>query len=463
MDAPARRPAAEWGALGNALQREGRHAEAAEAYRSGLALDPDLAPMRSNLGNSLQALGRFEEAVAEHRRAVALRPEWGALHGNLGAALHRLGEAEEAVAAYATALALQPAAPPPVAASLIANLATSLCALNRHAEALPHFEQALGLAPAQADAAWNYGLALLTLGRFAEGWPYHERRLEQPYKRVLERGGLPMWDGNAPLAGKRLLVQIEQGFGDLFQMARYLPVLQGRGASCVVHASETFHALLARSFPGVAFLPMEIPPPAADYRLPTMSLPFVLKTATEADIPRTVPYLAPDPEKAEAWSARIVARSESRRRPVGLVWKGNPEHVDDRNRSASVKAFAPLLDRDDLLWVILQKGETEAERAFLRGRRNVLLPEPGEIATYDDTAAAMAALDLVITVDSSPAHLAGGLGRPLWLLLPFSADWRWQTGRDDSPWYPTARLFRQEKRRDWAGLVARLGEALSRG
>ncbi len=449
--------AAQWGDLGNVLQRGGRHAEAIEAYRRGLALQPDIAPMRSNLGNSLQALGLFEESVAEHRRAVAMRPEWGALHGNLGAALYRLGEMEEALEAYGRALALQEgkAAPPPLAA-LHSNIAAALVGLNRHEEAIPVYEKSLALCPEQTEAAWNYGLTLLSLGRFREGWPFHERRLEQGYKKVLERVPAPMWDGEASLRGKRILLQAEQGWGDVFQMVRYLPILQAAGAECSLQAPPTFHDLFRRSLPGVELYPVEEIPASLNFRLPITSLPAVLRTHSDAEIPKPIPYLTPDPEKAAAWRRRIDAVAQGCLR-VGLVWKGNPEHPDDRNRSMPLETTAPLFARQDALWVILQKGESIDERAWLQRRATVLLPEPEEITSYDDTAAAMAGLDLIVSVDSSPAHLAGALGKPLWLLLPFCADWRWRIGREDSAWYPTARLFRQERRRDWAGVVRRVG------
>jgi hypothetical protein len=263
----------------------------------------------------------------------------------------------------------------------------------------------------------------------------------------------PVWNGAAP-AGKTLLIYAEQGLGDALQFARYLTLLAEAGARCVVHCGEALRPLLA-TVPGVTNVVSggdALPP--YDAQMALMSLPRVFETTLET-IPAHVPYIVAAPEHRAAARTLMHARDGLK---VGLAWAGSREHANDRNRSCPLAAFNPLLDLPDIAWFSLQHGDASAQIAAVPGGQR-LMPLPAG-ASLTDTAALIAELDLVITVDTSIAHLAGALGQPAWVLLPFAPDWRWLLDREDSPWYPTLRLFRQSQPRDWMTVVTRLGDAL---
>lgn len=258
-------------------------------------------------------------------------------------------------------------------------------------------------------------------------------------------------------------IQYEQGYGDLLQVLRYVPLLQQRGVACAIEAPEPLRLLVRRSFPLADVREVGSPARADEICVPMMSLPLLMRTFSEEEIPRAVPYLIPDPAQVETWRERTSAHPGQRRAPrIGVIWRGNPKHPKDRWRSASIHDVAPLLDASPGIHLLsLQKDLLAHERALLLGRRNVSILDK-ELDSFDVTAAVMVTLDGVVSVDSAPAHLAGALGRPVSILLARSADWRWQEGRTDSPWYPTATLFRQRRLGDWsepvAALVAALGE-----
>jgi len=335
-------------------------------------------------------------------------------------------------------------------------MGVSLAALNRDAEALVCHERALAIDPHYADAEFNKALGLLRSGNFREGWRAYEKRWQAKDgagKRHVDR---PLWLGDTPVEGRSVLIEFEQGFGDAIQAWRYVPRLEALGAKCWIHAPASLQALVQRSFPHTSVIPRNWWPDQIELRVPVMSLPLATHTFSEADIPRVVRYLAADERQVAQWAARLSSAGAPR---VGLVWRGNPSHRNERNRSAPLEAFAPLLSRAGVRFVTLQKNLTDPEREILSRYANVTVLDE-ELRTFDDTAAAMSTLDIVISVDSAPAHLAGALGRTTWILLPFSPEWRWMLGRSDSPWYPTARLFRQRSIGDWAGVVAELCAAL---
>ncbi|MDE1170746.1 MAG: tetratricopeptide repeat-containing glycosyltransferase family protein [Verrucomicrobium sp.] len=423
-----------------ALKALGRHLDAAEAAQKALALNPEYPEALNNLGAALHELRRYGEAAEACRRAVALRPGYVDAWSNLGSACKALRRYPEAEAAYARAIALQPSF-----ADAHHNLGAVLEETNRHDAALASYERALAAQPGHVEAAWSRGLLFLSQGRLEEGWRIYERRWERKKIRPLHPSPWPLWLGETPLEGKRLLIQYEQGFGDFFQMARYFPQLQARGARCFLQVPEPLRALAARNFPEMELLGPRENPPEADCRIPFMSLPRAF-----GGIPAATPYLAADPAKAAAWRARLGEGDFPR---VGLVWRGNPEHANDHNRSARLADFLPLLARPDVQCVVLQKDLAPEEAALLARYGNVAAAGP-HLADFDDTAAVISLLDRVISIDSAVAHLAGALGRPLSLLLPFSADWRWGIGRAETPWYPAARLFRQGAPGQWNGPVA---------
>ncbi len=303
--------------------------------------------------------------------------------------------------------------------------------------------------PANGDLRYAYGQLLLLDGEFAAGWRECERRAQRAMP-------FPRWDGSE-LGGRPILIHGEQGFGDNFQFARYASLVAARGGRVVLAAREGLRPLLA-TVPGVAQViePGEALPPVACHA-PMLSLPAIFATDL-ATIPADVPYLAADPARVASWRARLGAET---RLKVGLVWSGHARAAYNARRSPGLAALRPLFEVSGARFYLLQKGDPRAERAGIELPGDVVDLDPA-IASFDDTAAAMEALDLVISPCTAPAHLAGALARPVWIPLSVFPDWRWLRGRDDSPWYPTARLFRQERAGDWSATVARMRAALER-
>ena len=436
---------------GKALQMLHRFAEAAECYRRALALRANYVDAYNNLGNVLLVLNRPRNALACFESAIAIRPDHADAHSNLGNALAALDRYDEAIASYARALAIQPDH-----ADAHNNLGLVLRDINRHTEALACFKKAQAIKPDHADAQLNEALVRLALGDFDAGWrKYESRRLtgNNPRKPAPPR---PLWLGQGDLSGKTILLHGEQGLGDTLQFPRYVPHVAERGARVILAVQRPL-ARLVTGFAGVSVLRAQGDPiPPFDCYCPLPSLPLAFGTTLDS-IPAAVPYLHVETEALQRWKNRLSGGPGPK---VGLVWAGNPAHKNDRRRSIALDQIAVLFECPDVRWFSLQLGDRAHDLAMLgRGRVADLAPE---LADFAETAAAIANLDLVITVDTATAHLAGALGKPVWVLLPFSADWRWQLHRNDSPWYPTARLYRQAAPGDWAGVVREVESALRR-
>ncbi|TMH23913.1 MAG: tetratricopeptide repeat protein [Betaproteobacteria bacterium] len=418
-----------------------------------LAREPDNALAQHFLGVIHYQRGELATALPLLERAVAARPGEAEFHNNLGLALAAADRETDALAAYRAALSLKPDH-----AVAWNNLGLALQARNDVRAAIDAYRHALALQPDFAHARWNLSLALLLDGQFAEGWREYDARLVLPeLGRDRHRFPGPRWDGTAP-AGKMLLLYPEQGLGDALQFARYATLLAEAGARCVIRCSDALAPLLA-TIPGVAEVSRDgeaLPPYQA--HLPLLSLPRVLGTTAET-IPATVPYIAVSEVKRTAARATLAHAGAAPR--IGLCWAGSAAHGNDRNRSLPLAALAPLFAVPGIAWFSLQQGKAAAQIAASPAADR-LVPFPADAALVD-TAALIAELDLIITVDTSIAHLAGALARPTWVLLPFAPDWRWQLGRDDSPWYPTLRLFRQPRPRDWQSVVARVQARLEAG
>ena len=324
--------------------------------------------------------------------------------------------------------------------------------LGRLDEARASFDHAVGIRPNFAQAHWNRAQAMLLAGAFARGWREHEWRLAA-HPELQRPFAQPLWLGEEPLAGKTLLLHAEQGLGDTIQFCRYAPLAGARGARVVLEVQTSLVDLL-RDLPGVSSVVARGDPlPPFVLHCPLPSLPLAFGT-TLATIPAQTPYLRVPADRAAAWEARL-----GRKRPrVGLVWSGNAGHRRDRSRSIPLYALMPLFDLD-ATFVSLQKDVRAADQAVLQQTPKLVDVSAG-LESFADTAALIGELDLVIAVDTSVAHLTGALGKRLWLLLPAAPDWRWLTGRDDSPWYPTARLFRQNDARAWGPVVTRVRAAL---
>jgi Flp pilus assembly protein TadD len=436
--------------LGSALADLGQADAAIACYHKALSLRPDYAMAHLNLGNALWAKGQAEAAIAAYDKAIALRPDFAEAHTFRAIVLGDQGRTAPALASCRRALALQPGYPD--AHNTLGNL---LRMEGRVAEAVGCYRRTLALAPDYPDAHFNLGMALLALGEFAAGWPEYEWRWKTPQMMASERR-FPQrqWRGEAA-AGQRLLIHAEQGLGDTLQFCRFVPWVAARGLAVVLEVPRPLLRLCA-TLPGVeAIVAAGETLPEFDLHCPMASLPLVLGT-TLATIPATVPYLGTDAAATAGWRARLPAEGLR----VGLVWAGNPSldrpsrAAMDRRRSVAPERLAAVLAVPGLRFISLQK----------HGPR--LPPEApvvdvmAEMTDFADTAALVASLDLVIAVDTAVAHLAGALGKPVWLLDRFDPDWRWMVGRRDSPWYPSLRIYRQPAPGDWDSVLAEVARDL---
>jgi Flp pilus assembly protein TadD len=436
---------------GEAAFARGDLAAATASWREVLAQIPDDDAALTNLAAALNASGQFLAAEAACRAALACHPgHWGAL-ANLGVALHRQQRLGEAVAAYAASLRAQPAN-----ADVCTNLAVALTEQWRIDEALTLHAAAMALAPEDAEVRSNRALALLTAGDLAQGFAENEWRWRCAGMRPHGVPG-PVWAGENP-AGLHILLHEEGGFGDTLQFIRYASLLAARGAEVTVVVRPPLLRLLRQSLPGVAILPIGEALPAYDRHCPMVSLPHGFAT-TLATVPAMIPYLHADPAAAECWRTRLAAALGDARR-VGLVWAGAPRpdmpiaHAMDGRRSIGPARFAPLAAVPGCRLVSLQHQAVPPPEL-------PVFDAMAEIGDFADTAALIMGLDLVIAVDTAVAHLAGALGRPVWLLSRHDACWRWIAHRRDSPWYPGLRLYRQPAPGDWDSVVAAVTQDLT--
>jgi tetratricopeptide (TPR) repeat protein len=429
------------------LHHLGRDGEALAVLDSIVQQEPGHAAAWTGRGNVLAAMGRDAEAVVAFERVLAiLGPVPDAL-ANSAAALARAGRLDDALQRAGEALRLEPGHH-----EALRNRLNVLLQQVRVDEAIETARHAIARWPQDADSHWNLAIACLLAGRFEEGWREHEWRWRASASRArhpLTSSG-KQWTGAEDLRGRTILLFAEQGFGDTIQMLRYVPMVVSRGARVMLNLPFGLHgALLVRDLlAGVTLVAPGDPLPAFDYYCPLMSLPLAFGS-DEATLPRAVPYLRADPARVEQWRRRLECAGS--RLKVGLVWFGNASHANDANRSIALAQLRELR-ADSCFFVSLQQQMREGDRAALEDWRD-LHRWGEELVDFDDTAALVQALDVVVSVDTSVAHLAGALGRPVWLLLPHSPDWRWMVDRTDSPWYPTARLFRQARRQEWGPVL----------
>ena len=442
-----------WVALGNTFGLLQRHEDALTSFNRALTLSPHSAETLSNRGNALWQLRRAGEALTSFDAALALRPDAAEIHNNRANALLDLNRPDEALASLDRALTLKPGY-----TEALVNRANALRDLNRSQEAIESCDAALTTNPQLAEAHWNKSLEQLLLGDFTQGFANYEWRWKRAGN-APRHFGVPQWRGEdvgeEDLGGKTVLLHAEQGFGDTIQFVRYVPLLATRGAKIVLEVPDSLRPLLGTIDGVVAIISRGQPHPAVDLHCPLMSLPLAFGTTPET-IPASIPYLCAPADRIEAWCAKLPASGKLR---VGLAWSGKPSHRNDHNRSIAFERLTPLLAQNDVDFFSLQRDVRDADKAALE-ESAVLRPDL-DTADFADTTAIIDTLDLVIAVDTAVAHLAGAMGKPLWLLLPFSPDWRWMLNRDDSPWYPTAQLFRQPRIADWDSVIAGLREALA--
>jgi len=471
-DAIAAQPghAQAWNNRGNALESRGRLDEALASYEQAAAADPAYADPWCNRATVLGTLGRGLEALASSDGALRRRPQFAQALAARGRALQSLGRGDEALQAFTEAFRIEPSAAAardegdamhalglhaealerynaslrmdPRQAETLVHRGNALQGLGRHEDALACYGQAIALRPHDVQAHWNEALARLALGDLRRGFEKYEWRWQNP-RLDLPPGADPArsWSGDTALEARSILLYAEQGFGDAIQFVRYAPRVAALGArvSLVCHESlrEVFQSVegVERVYgPGDAL-------PDFELQSPLMSLPLAFRTELDT-IPAQVPYLHVDVARVAHWRERLASVPGARK--VGLAWTGNPEFPGARAKSCPVESLRRLLQADATGWVSLQTGHASGDSSVL-----AIADWTAELNSFADTAALIGALDLVITIDTAVAHLAGALGKPVWILLPHSADWRWLRTRTDSPWYPSAVLFRQSRAGDW--------------
>lgn len=437
---------------GNILLALARPADAIVCFDAVLKANPQQGEALFNRGAARAALGQTADALADFDAVLALAPNHPDALYNRGNALADLGRPAEAIAAYDRALARAPQH-----LKALNNRGRALQALNRHAEALASFDKAIAADKTYADAQFNRATTLLTLGKLRDGFAAYEWR----WKRSGMEGAAPkfrrpLWLGEYPLAGKTILLHAEQGLGDTIQFVRYAPTLAKAGAKVMLEVQPELKTLLSTVEGVQACLARGEALPAFDVQCPLGSLPLALKTDV-GSIPAPIPYLKADADRIERWRSRIDALPGKR---VAIAWAGHARHVNDRNRSLALAQLAPLFTHEGISFVSIQRDLRDGDAALLARQINVT--HLGDALTdMADTAAVSSLVDLTLAVDTSVAHLAGALGRPVWIMVPFVPDWRWGFAQETSPWYPQARLFRQPATGDWASVIAAVGDALA--
>ncbi len=398
--------------------------EAIACYRHALSLNPDYYDAHTNLGNALHERGKMEEAEACHQRALSLKPDFYMSHNNLGSLFHNQGKLEEAIACYRRAIFLKPDFP------------------------LAHF---------------NLSNIYLLKGNLKEGWEEYKYRYRRQVVKYLNPDYLffpqPYWDGSE-IKGKTILLYAEQGFGDTIQFIRYVPMVLEKCDKIIVVCQEELIPLMSRvnsmrQVEQVVAQGKQLPD--FDFQCPLLNLPSVFNTTLET-VPAAIPYITNDPQKVSRWRERL--QSDSGGLKIGLCWSGRPTHKNDRNRSIPLNMFSMPGEMQNITFYSLQKGKA-AEQASNPPDGMNLVDYTNHLNDLSDTAALIENLDLIISVDTSVAHLAGALGKPVWTLLPFMPDWRWLLDRADTPWYPTMRLFRQSSMRDWSEVIISIKNALA--
>ena len=434
--------------LANALLAADEPAEAEERFRAALALDPRHAGAMNNLGNLLRALGRAEEAAELYRQVIALHPDSAGARNNLGLALLALHRAPEAAECFMEALRLRPDY-----ANAYNNLGGAMLALDRPEEAIPLFRHAVDLDAEQVQARFGEGLALLSLGRFHEGWEAYESRWQDARfcEGVRERA-TPRWEGE-DAAGRTLLLHSEQGLGDTIQFVRYAPMVRALGARVILEVQAPLVPLLAGFADLVLAEGAELPP--HDFHCPLLTLPLLFGTTLD-NIPADIPYLRADAVRCAQWRERL---GPARRPRVGIAFSGSDEHPEDALRSIPAEQLRPLLTLPGVEFHVAQRDIRAADAEALSRLPGVRV-HAERLGNFAETAALLHHMDLVVSVDTSMAHLAGAMGLPVWLLVQTNADFRWLRGRTDSPWYPSARLFRQARAGEWGHEIALVAAAV---
>jgi tetratricopeptide (TPR) repeat protein len=440
---------------GQSFHAQEKTSEAILNYEQALRYTPDNLDILTRLAELQRNAGKIEEACEFYKRIVGLRPDDVNLRVNFGTLLHDAARSEDAMEQYDHILRLQPNS-----LDALVSRGSLLMELDRIDEAKASYDEALRLAPISPDAKWGKALALLTLGNYREGWQLYESGFDRKNTRGIPPIADRFWDGSSQ-PGKRLLIWGEQGLGDVLQFIRYAALCRERVGRIIVQCREPLVRLLANC-PYIDDVVTTATSADFDYHISVMSLPYIFGTTLET-IPAEIPYLFVGEEARQKWAPRFADQTNFK---VGLVWAGNPRkhaidaHIVDRRRSMTLDLMRPLFAFDQIQFYNLQMGEP-ANQIDSCSLRDTIIDYMPEVADFMDTAAIIENLDLVISVDTSVVHLAGGLGKPVWILSRFDACWRWLRNREQSPWYPTARIFGQPKQGDWVAVVDAISKALN--
>lgn len=431
---------------GIALQDEGKHDEAIPCYQKAIELNRGFAPAYYNLGVALQKKGKPDEAFLCYQMAIDFNSAYAEAYYNQGIILKEKGRLDEAATYFEMALQSKPAY-----AGAYYNLGSIQIAKGKFDEALSLYRKTIELNPDYTEAHWNIALVNLLYGNFSEGWKGYEWRWKLKEIAVEHDFNRPAWDGS-DIKGQTILLHAEQGLGDTIQFIRYAPLVASRGAKVIVECQKELVSLLQNNNNMYQIIGQGSHLPEFDIHCPLLRLPLVFRTTLE-NIPSSVPYIAVNSVLVQKWRDKL--KPDHSKLKIGLAWSGDPGMKDDINRSCSLEVFSPLANVESISFYSLQKGEA-AEQAKNPPEGLKITDYTEELKDFSDTAALIENLDLVISVDSAVAHLAGAIGKPVWTLIPFVPDWRWMLNREDSPWYPTMRLFRQSTRGDWKSVVANI-------
>jgi tetratricopeptide (TPR) repeat protein len=434
---------------GTVLQKLKRTMDAAASFDTAITLKHDYAEAYNNRGNLAKDLGNLENALADFDRAIVLRRDYALAHYNRGIALQELWRFDDALTSFDTAIALKPDY-----AEAYNNRGLVLQELKRSHDAIASFDRTIALIPDYAEAHANQSLCFLQIGNFERGWHSYEWRKKRERPFGSRSFAKPFWLGKDDISNRTLFVHWEQGLGDTIQFGRFGELLKARGAQVVMSVQEPLYRLFKQMSSDIQIINQDEVPTVFDYHCPLMSLPLALGTRLET-IPAKLPYLFADESLRNAWHDRLPPKVKPR---IGIVWSGSAKHNNDRHRSIDLTTFASLLSAN-VHWISLQKELREGDAAVLR-QIDHIVPCGVELTDFSETAAIIDLLDLVISVDTSVAHLAGAMGKQVWILLPYHSDWRWFLDRSDSPWYPTARLFRQDSTRSWKNVITQVRGAL---
>jgi Flp pilus assembly protein TadD len=428
--------------LGLIDREENNFTSALELFDLSLKLNPSYPEALSNRGAILNELKRYDEALASYDKAISLKPEYHEAWYNKGVTLGELKRYDEALASYDKAISLKPEYH-----EAWSNKGVTLGELKRYDEALASYDKAISLKPDYSDAYWNQALSHLVTGNFESGWKNYEYRWKRTKAEPMRHQQFPLLTDLNEISGKSVLVWSEQGYGDTIQFSRFIEKLIELKADVIFEVQEPLKELLQNSFLHPRTISQEESTGVIDFQIPLLSLPLLFSNNFD-NIPRADSYIRADEENLVLWRDKL--NSTNNRMNIGVACSGNKNHLNDKNRSMDLRFFEPIADKANLF--LIQKDLREKDQSFLSRHPDIkFLGE--EIKSFNDSASIIQAMDLVITVDTSLAHLSGALGKPTLILLPWNPEWRWLLDRQDSPWYPTAKLFRQPNRDNWEEVI----------